>query len=196
MSDVQTPLFIRLGARSHPARQALRNVIISNIIARSDGPIGSSITGVPGAAAQNIKLAHLLFECPGLGTAEMARRDVPENARGYPENRMFGPSLPAYGLYVRHVENLTLDDVQFRLLKPDERPALVFDDVRGIRLTNSDADAPSGGGAALTFDHAAGVYVQGCAVGDSQRTFVLSSQSELNGVRLGKQDFAAPPGSH
>ena len=44
---------------------------------------------------------------------------------------MFG-ELPAYGIYVRHVRGLTLDNVNYRLKDTDFRPKYVFDDVEGI----------------------------------------------------------------
>jgi polygalacturonase len=191
MTGVQTPIFIRRGARAHPGHQALRNVIISNITARSDSPISNSITGIPDALVENVKLSHIILNCPGGGTAAMASRTVPENIRGYPENRMLGPSLPAFGFYVRHVRNLTLDDIQLHLLNPDERPALVFDDVQQLRLTGIDMDAPEADGAAITFDRARGVFVQGCGIGDGARTLVFSSEGSLDGIRLGKSDFAS-----
>jgi carbamoyltransferase len=56
---------------------------------------------------------------------------------------MFG-TLPAYGLYCRHVAGLTLDRVELRCEKPDLRPALVYDDVRELRVSPAPAsrDAP------------------------------------------------------
>ena len=44
------------------------------------------------------------------GTAKHATLPVPEKESAYPENRMFGASLPAYGLYLRHAGGLTLDN--------------------------------------------------------------------------------------
>ena len=41
---------------------------------------------------------------------------------------MFG-ELPAWGLYVRHVDGLTLNNVSLRIKAPDYRPAIVLDDV-------------------------------------------------------------------
>jgi polygalacturonase len=189
MTGVQTPIFLRLGARAHPGHQALRNVVISNITAASDSPISNSITGIPDAPVENVKLSHIILNCPGGGTGAMASRTIPENIRGYPENRMFGASLPAYGFYVRHVRNLTVDDIQLHLLNPDQRPALVFEDVHHLRLTGIDMDAPEADGPAISFDRAEDVLIRGCALGGSAKALVLSSKGPLNGVRLGKSDF-------
>ncbi|HWA25857.1 MAG TPA: hypothetical protein VG734_09360, partial [Lacunisphaera sp.] len=42
--------------------------------------------------------------------------------------------LPAYGLYARHVEGLTLSGCTFNYEQRDSTPALLFDDVIGARL--------------------------------------------------------------
>jgi hypothetical protein len=57
---------------------------------------------------------------------------------------MFGHSLPAYGLYVRHARNLTIENFQCYTLQPDARPAFVFDDVQNLSLNNFQASCPSG----------------------------------------------------
>lgn len=44
--------------------------------------------------------------------------------------------LPAYGLYARHVDGLTLDRCTFNYEKRDSTPALLLDDVLGAKLTN------------------------------------------------------------
>ena len=44
---------------------------------------------------------------------------------------MFG-LLPAYGLFVRHATNVTVERFEVSFAKPDERPAIVLMDVAGI----------------------------------------------------------------
>lgn len=46
----------------------------------------------------------------------------------YPEPRHLG-STPSYGLFARHVVDLRLRDVRFELMAPDERPAILTEDV-------------------------------------------------------------------
>jgi hypothetical protein len=46
---------------------------------------------------------------------------------------MFGV-LPAWGFYVRHGENIRLENVTLRAQSADYRPALVADDVRHLTL--------------------------------------------------------------
>ena len=57
--------------------------------------------------------------------------DVPEQIDKYPEFTMFG-ELPSWGLYLRHIRNITLKNVQLSLKADDFRPAIVEDDVEGL----------------------------------------------------------------
>jgi len=141
MTGIQTPLFIRLGSRKGTG--SLKNVIISNIIATNESLISSSITGIPGSYVENVTVRDIIFNCLGNGTSKEADAPVPEREKNYPENRMFGNSLPAYGLYVRHVKNLNLENIQFNLVNPDSRPALIFDDCDYVQLKGLNADKPA-----------------------------------------------------
>jgi len=134
MTGVQTPIFIRLGSRSN-GMGSLKNVIISNIVATSASRMTSTIAAVPGAYIENVILRDIIINGKGGGTVADAQRKVPESENGYPENRMFGWSLPAYGLYVRHVKNLTLDNVQFNLSQPDARPAVWLEDAHEVKTS-------------------------------------------------------------
>ncbi len=194
MVGVQTPIFIRLGARRESdsgRKSSLSDIAISNITAESDSSICSSITGIPGSLATDIKLSHIIFKCPGQGTREMADRIIPENVRGYPENRMFGPSLPAYGLYVRHVAGLTLEDVQFSLLKEDARPAIVMDDVRDTRLFNLDLDAPQGSAPAIGLIHCQAISIHDCRENGSAGTLIGLSQTPKEQVKAHNNESAS-----
>ena len=137
--DAVTPLFLRLGNRGRgqpvPTPGTLSNVVFSNIVA-TGGTLASSITGLPGHRVQGVTLSDIDITMAG-GAAEAGPADVPEVPGDYPHAPMFGP-LPAYGLYVRHVDGLTLRNVRLRAAAPDARPAILVDDVTGL-----DADAAS-----------------------------------------------------
>lgn len=133
MNDVQTPVFIRLGSRRNPTG-SIKNVLISNILATTHSLIASSITAVPGFYIENVTIRDMIVNCKGGGTLADANRMVPESEKAYPENRMFGNTLPAYGLYIRHARNIYLDNIQFNLVNPDSRPAIWFEDARVVTL--------------------------------------------------------------
>ena len=141
MLGVQTPIFIRLGSRSN-ATGSLQNVIISNITATTHSLLPCCISGVPGFNVENVIIRDMVVQCKGGGTLEDANRDVPEKEGSYPENRMFGDTLPAYGMYIRHAKNISLNNVQFHLLQPDYRPAIYLDDVEKAILRGFQATKP------------------------------------------------------
>jgi hypothetical protein len=56
---------------------------------------------------------------------------------------MFGP-MPAWGFYLRHARNVAMSDIDMRCLTPDARPAVVTDDVQGLRAHSVYASAAPG----------------------------------------------------
>ena len=149
-------LFIRLGQRSGDRKGVIRNIRISNLTAqipfgRPDeaydlrgpevdffhNPFPSSICGIPGNCIENISLENINIRYPGRATKGMAYmplwrlKDVPEQIDKYPEFTMFG-ELPSWGLYLRHIRNITLKNVLLDLENPDFRPAIVDEDVEGL----------------------------------------------------------------
>lgn len=163
-------LFIRLGNRSGDRPPGtLRNVTIRNL--RAQIPLGapdagypmagplpteahnlfpSSITGLPGHPVQNVTLENIAITFGGGGATWRADRpldalaSVPEQAAEYPEFSMFG-ELPAWGLYVRHVDGLKMHNVHLMLQTPDYRPALVADDTRGLAVDALSVAGPAMG---------------------------------------------------
>jgi len=70
---------------------------------------------------------------------------LPENLDGYPENRMFGRYNPAGGLYVRHADNIIVENFRVRQRNTDYRPPVVLDDVTNSRareLQSTGSESP------------------------------------------------------
>ncbi len=135
---VNAPIFLRIGARMRgpegvPAGE-LRRVIISNVIAYNVEPgQGVLISGIPGHDIKDVDLKDIKLYLKGGGTADQAKREVPELEKGYPEPDSFGV-LPAYGFFIRHADGIKLENVEIHFLSDDQRPAFVFDDVKGAEL--------------------------------------------------------------
>jgi hypothetical protein len=132
--DAKTPLFLRLGNRGRgqaiPVPGRLRHVLFSHIVA-TGGSLASSITGLPGHKVEGVTLSDVDIVMAGGGTG--GPQQVPEAAGDYPHAPMFGP-LPAFGLYVRHVDGLTLRNVRIRAERPDARAAAWLEDVGDLTL--------------------------------------------------------------
>jgi len=162
MKTTNNPLFIRLGHRNVGGQAgSISNVVIRDVVAEiPDRPreemdkfppywqhqrttlITGSITGLPGRPVRGVTLENIRFTYGGIGDKPrkghrlLADLDkVPECERNYPESKMFGV-LPAWGLYCRHVEGLTLKNVVLDVAGRDYRAAAVFDDVRTLKLQN------------------------------------------------------------
>ena len=143
MDEVRTPMMFRLGSRLSVFRKqedmkqstgTFENVVVRNVRAvaadkaQLDPPSGILVTGVPGHYITNLTLENIHIRLLGTGTEEDARRQVPEAVDQYPEVKTFGPKIPAYGVWARHVKGLKLKNVTFELKNPDARPKIICED--------------------------------------------------------------------
>ena len=142
MDQARVPIMLRLGARLKTFRAGdaprpvgvLRNVSIRNVIAENASEIGVLISGIPEHHVENVELQNIRITLPG-GANSPSLATIPENESAYPEVYMFGSSLPAYGVYARHVRGLSIPGVNLILSNPDSRPAFELDDVNDRHFT-------------------------------------------------------------
>lgn len=144
-----SPIFVRLGnrARKHradapaPPMGSLRNIRIENVIARSAGTIGSSITGVAGHRVENITLRGIHIELAAAGKPGDVGRKLPEREDSYPEAKMWG-RLPACGFFIRHASRVKFDDVTVTPAAGEPRPVIVTEDA--VDCSGLAAELPRG----------------------------------------------------
>jgi len=192
LQDVTGPIHLSVGPRpprnsaAMPARTGdstpavVRNISFSNIHGTvttspeqlpeasvssgyrpGEGHSCITLNCVGGAVLENISFDNVHLTFGGGGTAEeAARRDLPEIAGEY---FMLGP-MPAYGLYARNVQGLTIANVRFQVSTPDLRPALIFDHVSDAAIN--------------------GLSVQGNAQAESVLRFIDSKQTLLTAARV------------
>lgn len=99
--------------------------------AESDWQMTSNVCGLKGYPLENITLKNVHLKLDG-GVKEY-NRDVPENAQDYPEVYVYGRILPAKGIYFRHIEGLTLENVTVETYREDKRADFVFEQVNGLK---------------------------------------------------------------
>jgi hypothetical protein len=168
MMDVASyPIYITLGRRNRgpdvtePSQG--RNIFISNITATGvDRASGIQIAGLPGHNIEGLRLENIRLIFKGGGRQADASRVPPELGTGYPEP---GGTMPAYGLFARHVSGLELANIQVSYLNEDLRPAMVCVDVNGLEIDNFKAQI-AGGVAAASFDNVEGLVVRNSPVLD------------------------------
>jgi len=134
------PIFVRAGLRMRRANgtprgthNVLRNVRFENVSGHSLSAVPSSVTGVPGFRVCDVvfRNVHLVGRGGGENAAERTR-PVPELEERTPGAGMFRQALPAYGLWARHVDGLTIEESSFELEEgfSDRRDVIVTEDVR------------------------------------------------------------------
>ena len=151
-------IFLRIGERQPGRKGRMKNITISNVYAEVpatkpdagynyEGPVEhqprnispSSIVGMPDALIENVALNNIEIHYPGGGDPNFARigldelDKVPELPANYPEFSMF-KELPAWGFYIRHARNITIENLILVCVMKDYRRAIVLDDVHGAMV--------------------------------------------------------------
>jgi hypothetical protein len=140
VSGVQVPIVVRLGNSNRQYIDTLpplpagtfQNIWLRNISGTGLNNLPCHITGIPGHNLENVHLENISFTVPGGSAAVDSTYIVPENITERPEMDLFGNTLPAYGIYFRHVDGLTLDSVCFTPLQPDARAMIWIDGVENL----------------------------------------------------------------
>ena len=129
------PIYITTGCRNRGPKEvtrmsSARDIYINNVIADDcDSLAGIIITGMEGEPIRNVSLSNIRIQYRGGG--KKVSTPYREQGTNYPEPRWAGPT-PAYGLFARHVDGLHLQNVHFELLRPDERPDIILEDVKEL----------------------------------------------------------------
>lgn len=113
-------------------RGSMKNITIENLIAGNlRDNFGSHIDGRCGDGVQDrisdILLKNVHIECKGGYCGDVPSQPIEYNGE-YPDYYWCEPTMPAYGLYVRHTDNIRLENCEFDLLTDDSREAVLFDD--------------------------------------------------------------------
>jgi polygalacturonase len=201
MVDVKTPILLRLGSRLSVFRKGkdvqqqtgtFENVIIKNVKAQASAnaqlkpPSGILITGVPGHYITNVTLENIEINLAGGGNAENARQAVPEAIDKYPEVKTFGPLIPAYGIWARHVKDLKLINITFTLDSNDVRPAFICDDGKGIEISKWKIPETTGAASIIRLENIQGAVINGNDVKGTANAFVRVEGENSSGIKLGK----------
>lgn len=199
MVEVKTPMLFRLGSRLSVFRKGkdtqqptgtFENVVIKNVKAKAADnaqlkpPSGILITGVPGHYITNLTLENIEINLAGGGTPEDARHEVPEAINQYPEVKTFGPILPAYGVWARHVKGLKLINVQFKLAANDLRPAIICEDGKDITITSGNIPETSGAPAIIRLEKVQGAHINNMNVKGTADVFVQIEGSDSENIQI------------
>jgi polygalacturonase len=170
MNNVTQGIFVKLGDRGRHNGVAgqVHDITLRNItgtlnskpsdgVATADEPYPPNprgfphncfpcgISGFPGHPVTDVTIENVRITTPGGGTTAVADAPlnkllmVAENDAAYPEYSMHG-ELPAVGWYCRHVEKLTMRNIDVIAQASDYRPAYLFEDVAGLDCRHFSAE--------------------------------------------------------
>jgi hypothetical protein len=129
-----SPLFLRLGDRGrvrpgqgHPPPGTLRRIVFDGLSGDENGARGSYFIGLPGHPIEDVALRNVALSVGSIAQSPPDQTTIPEMTADYPDAHMIKEAVPAYGLWVRHLDGLTLDNVTFSITSPDPRPMLLTD---------------------------------------------------------------------
>lgn len=206
MDEVRTPMLFRLGSRLSVFRKktetkqttgTFENVVIRNVKAKAADqaqltpPSGILITGVPGHDITNLTLENIEITLAGGGTVEDSRKQVPEAIDQYPEVKTFGPKIPAYGVWARHVKGLKLINVKFNLGSNDLRPAFICEDGKNILVKNWDLPETQNAEAIIRLENVVGAKITKVDVKGNAITFVKVEGSNNKDIKIKNNNVLA-----
>ena len=148
LNGYNVPIFIRGGER--PSRiwdipvgnkWILRDILVEDVTGTAESSVASSITGAGRCRPQNVTLRNVKIVCKGAGDLYVPQ-DVPEGKGTYPSSVIFAKGLPAWGLYVRHADNVRLENAEFELAGEDTREKIASDDATLTYATTVAVERP------------------------------------------------------
>jgi polygalacturonase len=140
IARADSPLFLRLGDRgrvrpeeTRPKPGTLRRIVYERISGEDNGSRGSYFMGLPERPIQDVVLRDVTLGVTATVKPVAQQATLGEMRDTYPDAHMILDAVPAYGLWARHVDGLTLLRVRFRLQGADPRPMILADlDTRNV----------------------------------------------------------------
>ncbi len=129
-----SPFFMRIDNRGRvkpgdptPDIGRIRNIVIDNVTGTDNGPRGSYFIGIPERHIEDVVLKNIHIEQKASTKAVLSPDDIPLMYGEYPDAHMIDHigDAPAYGLWTRDVDNLTLIDYNVVPGEGEKRPEYV-----------------------------------------------------------------------
>ncbi len=144
IEGTKCPVYIRLAGRNRkhridapePTVGTMSNISINNITAYGSGNFACSITGIPNHKIKNVQLSNFnIVQQGGLQKGDYLNslEDVEEKEKAYPQPTNWG-NLPVSGLFIRHVDGISVSNFSIDANAYDPRPIFMAHDVRGLLI--------------------------------------------------------------
>jgi hypothetical protein len=134
IARADSPLFLRLGDRgrvrpgeARPKPGIMRRIVYDRISGADNGSRGSYFMGLPERHIEDVALRDIALQVSATDKAVPRQADIPPLRDTYPDAHMIPDAVPAYGLWARHIDRLTLIRVKFATQAPESRPMILAD---------------------------------------------------------------------
>jgi hypothetical protein len=159
---------------------------------RPDWNTGMFFHGYRGKPIENITLSDLHITFAGGGSAADGRRrkiidmhEIDYRKGGYwTDNKNLWGIPPAYGLYARHINGLSLDRVRFELAGEDFRSAVVCFDSENLSISRFQAACNANGEAMITTLNCSDVTLSECRPEGKASALIRVEGERTNSVML------------
>jgi hypothetical protein len=105
----------------------LRRIVYDQISGEDNGSRGSYFMGLPERHIEDIALRDVVLEVGATDKPIPNQEGIGEMRDTYPDAHMIMAAVPAYGLWARHIDGLTLVRVRFTRRGQDVRPMIMAD---------------------------------------------------------------------
>ena len=134
------------GEEEYPEMKTMGDMTFSNIHVDNTALDKNSaivMTSVPGNYIRNITLSNITMRLAGGGTVNDAKNIFGEfseewfkaqDKRRWPEYGYLGGTVPAYGIYLRHMKGVTINNVNISTVNKDVRPLMRAVDVKKLSI--------------------------------------------------------------
>jgi hypothetical protein len=200
MTNCACPIHIKISNQNRPSSDPhpvgrIRNVSINNVTARHSVSINSGISprtntpsilgygesGQTPIPVENIVLSNVDISVIGSNPSSDSNIVPAETQQWTPNSYGPGGIRPAYGWYVRHAKNISFINCRSRFDIHDGRPALIGDDVQGLRIEgyvfDQNTNAPNPSPYDMGFTNVTAYFLTNCATtnGGAPRMFPTNS---------------------
>ena len=99
---------------ARPGPGTLRRIVYDRISGEDNGARGSYFMGLPERHIEDVALRDVALQVGATDKTVPAQQSIAEMRDAYPDAHMVPDAVPAYGLWARHIDGLTL--VRVRVL--------------------------------------------------------------------------------
>jgi hypothetical protein len=145
-----------------------------------------TLNGAGQDVIRDITLDDIHITYGGGGSAAEARREIPEIAGEYFQ---IG-TPPAYGLFARGVQGLSVNNVRLEVATPDLRPAVVFERVRDAAVNGLSVQGNSEAESAVRLHDSQDVLLSACRVLTPSKLFLQIEGSRASGIVIDGGDLS------